>query len=1496
MSGILVKDTRPKIRSSSTSQKSLRAIDSAVRAGAYGLAYFTDTSVHNGKWGCIQAVGGTAVLNIQFGDGTTIQGFTLSTNQKIFGDFRALALASGSVIAAVKPMIFGGASALPPAALPSLLSTATAYWIAKDYDAATDALIEQIGLAASFDITVDGVGYDYLTPELVTNGGFDTDTNWNKSAHWTISGGQATMPSTSSFLPLSQTGLDFELGKRYYITFDVVAVTGECNLRRNTTAVLNFSTTGPKAVIYDNSVSAGAVQFARNTSPSSCIIDNVSVREVLIQVGNMQLGSTSGADTNDPLRLPWYDPATPDVTVDGVGYDYISDALITNGTFDSDLTGWVESNSGTTAGIIWNSGVVSRELSAGNFNRNFHQVLVTVIGGLYELTFDIDEISAGYIRLSSGGDIEEFTTPGSKQVIFTAGSTTLLLYMNNATICKFDNVSVREVAVAAGDYVRFPGITGNYISGSTIALTGDRTYRARLQPDDWSDGNQAIHSQREGTSEWTYRLNSSGGITLLVYNSVDTLILNRTSSANLPFTDGQIGWIQVILDLDSGSGDYALDFEYSSDGVSWTALGSTLTGTTFTPKTEGSSISTLGVNSTASASFQGKLYEAIVFDDITQTNKVLHWKASSMFQGGGLDDAGAGLWFINRTATGAFSQLVSRPITQLHTDDYGEVADHALLNFNGTDDFTICFYGRIHSVAAHIVLVDKTATAGYKLSVPLVDGLPRFRVDEGATLADTTHTTDIGDGSIQFVSITRKAGVETQVFVGVTGSTPTADNSVDITNASVFRIGAEVPSGGKYLIGEFLACVIFKGTALNTAQFLTLQADLDTLLGGRIGDAPTLLSTATAYWTAAHYDEASDSLVEQIGSLVGGAQLGSTAGADTNDPLRLGWGDPVDFDYDYVYLNGVAGSYLAHPDFASFPTGDITIDVKVALDDWSDGDTVFSKWTTAGNQRSVILEINSAGKPLFYWSEDGSANISAEATTSAGITDGQIKWVRVVFDVDNGASGRAVKFYTSDDGVSFSQLGSTITTANVTSIFNGTGVVEIGSRVVGTDVRATGKFYEARVYSDLTQSTKVLHWKADDMAFNGGADSVTASRWDIFGNWLAYGSAGDYVRLPGTASNYVSLPDFAAFPTGDIDIRVKVALDDWTPGTTQGLCSKRIDTGSQATFSLRVLSSGLLQFRMTTNGSSIRTTASSVAPTVSDGQEIWIRVTFNATTSDIKFYTSADNITYNQLGSTGNNSATNLFDSTAPFEIGTFNSGTSDAPQGKFYEAIVYSDLTETTKVLHWKASSMVQAGGADDAPVSAGTWAINRTATGAFAQLVTRPITQLHTDDYLVVPDHVLLNFASGEDLTVVWYGRIHSDPGAAAMLVDKNNDTGPIRYGIYSVSSTLVTSFVRNAGDSNEPTGVAITYGDSALIAATLNGTDFSVSVQGSANTMTATLADFTNTGDLYVGSRNGSSLFADNMEFKACVIFRRALTTAQLATLETDLDTILGGRTGD
>jgi hypothetical protein len=170
-------------------------------------------------------------------------------------------------------------------------------------------------------------------------------------------------------------------------------------------------------------------------------------------------------------------------------------------------------------------------------------------------------------------------------------------------------------------------------------------------------------------------------------------------------------------------------------------------------------------------------------------------------------------------------------------------------------------------------------------------------------------------------------------------------------------------------------------------------------------------------------------------------------------------------------LPGIAGNYASTPDHSALDiTGDIDVRVHVKPPDWTPAlpRVLVAKYTTTGNQRSWRLYID-AGGLYFQWSTDGSATVSAQATAAVPFSDGAAGWVRAALDVDNGSSQSAVTFYTSSDGQSWTQLGTVVTNAGASSIFSGSGPLEVGAHTSGTTqfVEAGTIVYAAEVRSGI---------------------------------------------------------------------------------------------------------------------------------------------------------------------------------------------------------------------------------------------------------------------------------------------------------------------------------------------------------------------------------------------------------------------------------------------
>ena len=126
-------------------------------------------------------------------------------------------------------------------------------------------------------------------PELVVNGNFATDSDWNKEAGWTISGGKL-IANTSSVTACYQVGgaTPVVAGKQYKVQFEITDYTnGAVSLRAGTTgAIVNFSTIGVHSTTM---VAGGALQIRfASTGVTSLSIDNVSVKEVRLDLDQIE--------------------------------------------------------------------------------------------------------------------------------------------------------------------------------------------------------------------------------------------------------------------------------------------------------------------------------------------------------------------------------------------------------------------------------------------------------------------------------------------------------------------------------------------------------------------------------------------------------------------------------------------------------------------------------------------------------------------------------------------------------------------------------------------------------------------------------------------------------------------------------------------------------------------------------------------------------------------------------------------------------------------------------------------------------------------------------------------------------------------------------------------------------------------------------------------------------------------------------------------------------
>lgn len=172
-----------------------------------------------------------------------------------------------------------------------------------------------------------------------------------------------------------------------------------------------------------------------------------------------------------------------------------------------------------------------------------------------------------------------------------------------------------------------------------------------------------------------------------------------------------------------------------------------------------------------------------------------------------------------------------------------------------------------------------------------------------------------------------------------------------------------------------------------------------------------------------------------------------------------------------LVTTGASNSYASTPDNAALDiTGDIDLIADFVSDTWpppADA-SILAKYADSTNQRSYRLDIMTTGQIRITWSTNGTNNFSMLSTVPVPATIGQRITIRATLDVDNGAAGRTARFYTASNiGGVFTELGSPVIVAGVTSIFSGTSTLTVGGRDSGMVNRFTGKIFAARVRNGI---------------------------------------------------------------------------------------------------------------------------------------------------------------------------------------------------------------------------------------------------------------------------------------------------------------------------------------------------------------------------------------------------------------------------------------------
>lgn len=210
-------------------------------------------------------------------------------------------------------------------------------------------------------------------------------------------------------------------------------------------------------------------------------------------------------------------------------------------------------------------------------------------------------------------------------------------------------------------------------------------------------------------------------------------------------------------------------------------------------------------------------------------------------------------------------------------------------------------------------------------------------------------------------------------------------------------------------------------------------------------------------------------------------------------------------------LPGVATAYASTPNMgAGEISGASDLDIRgyVLLTDW----TPAAAATVASNRvlssfTGYELIVQTTGK-LLLRRGIGTDWISIESTVGVSAADGTAKWVRATLDANNGAGGHDVTFYTSDDGVTWTQLGAAVTTAGTPNMFAAVSEFRVGSQP-GNTGPLVGTVYRVEVWPGAAGEGQPLQGVAPTISADFTNQAVAAGTFvdDHARTWTINGTA-----------------------------------------------------------------------------------------------------------------------------------------------------------------------------------------------------------------------------------------------------------------------------------------------------------------------------------------------------------------------------------------------------
>lgn len=365
-------------------------------------------------------------------------------------------------------------------------------------------------------------------------------------------------------------------------------------------------------------------------------------------------------------------------------------------------------------------------------------------------------------------------------------------------------------------------------------------------------------------------------------------------------------------------------------------------------------------------------------------------------------------WFqVKSNSTSAKILTNTPPVTHLRlpgvAGNYASTPDSAANSVTGDLELRVkVSLVRWLNPSANQALISKLSAAGqwsYDFYVDTAGKLALLTSPDGSasSVGTSTVVTGLTDGSAKWLRVTRTFvtgvigfymaddGVNwTQLGTNVSNTPGTIFNST-----SELRVGVDL-AANPHTAGRFYYADV-RGGGIVVAVF-------DPTLGARGASSFVALTGET--WTI---------------------NTSGTPPAMLQGPLLTYEGA------EYLSLPGVAGNNASTPDTAANSvTGDIDVRMKVSLASWVESGEKYLSNKGTGDRSWIFGVASGTSQLIFYASADGSNWLDGTpqhfSSIATGFAAGSANWIRVT----RASASGTITYYTSPDGVVWTQLGTTI--------------------------------------------------------------------------------------------------------------------------------------------------------------------------------------------------------------------------------------------------------------------------------------------------------------------------------------------------------------------------------------------------------------------------------------------------------------------------------------